>query len=151
MIKTPRCVTVDDTDWLICNLFRSGYDLELRSNFQNDLLRSTNGSNDASWQEEHDAGKINDVPFLSQKLLLKKITISKIQKFKNSKKSQSFWPSGGQRVDLGSKLRAKRTLKELSNAFFRGAGSTGSWDMGWSVKNVKVESFTIDDFWWSDL
>ena len=52
--------------------FRSGHDLDLRSNFQNDLSRSTNSSFDASRREEHDAGKSNVMALLSQKLLPKK-------------------------------------------------------------------------------
>ena len=52
--------------------FRSGYDLDLRSNFKNDLSRSTNSSFDASRREEHDAGKSNVMALLSQKLLPKK-------------------------------------------------------------------------------
>ena len=53
------------------DLFRSGHDLDLRSNFQDDLLMSNYISFDASRQEKHDAGKINVVALLSQKLLQK--------------------------------------------------------------------------------
>ena len=52
------------------DLFRSGHDLDL-SNFQVDLSRSNNSSFDAFRRREHDAGKINVVALLSQKLLPK--------------------------------------------------------------------------------
>ena len=55
------------------DLFGSGHDLDLRSNFQNDLLRSNFISFDASKEEKHDAGKINVVSLLSQKLLQKNV------------------------------------------------------------------------------
>ena len=51
------------------DLFGSGHDLDLWSNFQNDYSRSNYISFDASRQEKHDAGKINVVALLSQKLL----------------------------------------------------------------------------------
>ena len=41
------------------DLFRSDHDLELRSNFQHDLLRSKYSSFDASWREKQDTGKMN--------------------------------------------------------------------------------------------
>jgi len=53
--------------------FRSDHDLDLRSNFQYDLSRSTNSSFDASRREEHDAGKSNVMALMSQKLLTKKL------------------------------------------------------------------------------
>ena len=51
------------------DLFGSGHDLDLRSNFQHDLSRSNYISFDASKQEKHGASKINVVSLLSQKLL----------------------------------------------------------------------------------
>ena len=54
------------------DLFRSGHDLDLRSNFQVDLSRSNYSSFDASRREEHDAGKSNVMALMSQKLLTKK-------------------------------------------------------------------------------
>ena len=59
------------------DLFRSGHDLDLRSNFQRDLSRSTYISFDASRQEKHDAGKMNVVSLLSQKLLQKNLFLQK--------------------------------------------------------------------------
>ena len=50
------------------DIFRSGYDLDLRSSFQGDLLMSNYNSLDASQQEKRDAGKMIFVPLLSQKL-----------------------------------------------------------------------------------
>ena len=80
------------------DLFESGdleIDLDLRSNFQHDLSRSTYISFDVSRQEKHDAGKIN-VSLLSQKLLQKNF-------------SQNLFLecllSGGQTVDLRLNLR----------------------------------------------
>ena len=55
------------------DLFGSGHDHDLRLNFQRDLSRSNYISFDASRQEKHDAGKINVVPLLSQKLLQKNL------------------------------------------------------------------------------
>ena len=51
------------------DLFGSGHDLDLRSNFQHDFSRSNYISFDAARQETHDDGKRNVVSLLSQKLL----------------------------------------------------------------------------------
>ena len=53
--------------------FWSGHDLDLRSNFQNDLSSSTYNSFDAYRREERDAAKRFVVALLSQKLLAKNI------------------------------------------------------------------------------
>ena len=53
------------------DLFGSGHDLDLRSNFQHDLSRSNYISFDVSRQEKRDDRKINVVYLLSQKLLQK--------------------------------------------------------------------------------
>ena len=98
-MKTPqmcsgwRCESID----FQYNLSRSDHDLELRSNFQNDLLRSTYTSFDASRQEKHDAGKLNVVPLLSQKLLQKT--------FFRKNDYFEFLLSGGQTCDHRSILR----------------------------------------------
>ena len=77
------------------DLFESGHDLDLRSNFQHDLLRSNYISFDAPRQEKHDANKINVSLYhvLSQKLLQKNL-LSKIWLF------LEFLLSGGQTADL---------------------------------------------------
>ena len=67
MCSGRRCRSTD----MQHDLFGSGHDLDLRSNFQDDLSRLTNSLFDASWQEKHDAGKIKFVQGLSQKLLQK--------------------------------------------------------------------------------
>ena len=59
------------------DLFGSGHYFDLRSNFQHDLSRSSYMSLDASRQEKYDAGKINVVPLLNQKLLQKKFVCKK--------------------------------------------------------------------------
>ena len=51
------------------NLFGSGHDLDVRANFQHDISRLNYISFDAPRQDKHDAGKINVVSVLSQKLL----------------------------------------------------------------------------------
>ena len=79
------------------DLFGSGQDLNLRSNFQLDFSMSNYISFDASRQEKHDAGKINVVSLLSQKLLQKKKTIFA----KKKRLFLEFLLSGGQTVDLG--------------------------------------------------
>ena len=53
------------------DLFESDHDLDLKSNFQNDLLRSNYGSFNAPQEEKYDAGKINAVSLPSRKLLQK--------------------------------------------------------------------------------
>ena len=76
------------------DLFGSCHDLDLRSNFQHDLLRSNYISFDASRQEKHDAGKINVLALQSQKLLQKKLFFRKTRLF------LEFLLSGGHTVDL---------------------------------------------------
>ena len=57
----------DGADRLVCNLTFSDQDhLDLRSDFQHDLLRSTYSSFDAPRQEEHDAVRMNVMPQMSQ-------------------------------------------------------------------------------------
>ena len=81
------------------DLFGSGHDLDLRSNFQHDLSRSNYISFDAARQEKHDdAGKINIVSLLSQKLLQKNVCRKKLLFLE-------FLLPGGQTVDLRSNLR----------------------------------------------
>ena len=53
------------------DLFQSGHDRDLKSNFQNDLLRSNYNSFDASQEDKFDAAKMNAVALLNQKLLQK--------------------------------------------------------------------------------
>ena len=69
-MKNLRCVQDDHTDRLMQhNLFGSGHDHDLRSNFIHDLLRSTYSSFDVSQEQKYEAGKMNAVTLLSQKLL----------------------------------------------------------------------------------
>ena len=97
------------------DLFRKGHDLDLRSNFQSDLLRSNYNSFDASRQEKHDAGKMNVVSLLSQKLLQKKTFIAKNGYF------WSFCSLEAKPLILDQIWEhiSERTLKELSNALLR--------------------------------
>ena len=98
------------------DLSLSGHDLDLRSNFQNDLLMSNYGLFDASQNEKYDSGKMNVVSLLSQKLLEKNL-------FRKKRLFLEFLLYGAQTIDLRSNLRAcgERALKDLSNAYFRGA------------------------------
>ena len=84
-------------------------DLSLRSNFQNDLLRSNYSSFDASQEEKYDSGKINAVSFLSQKLLQKPF-------FCKKRLCLEFLLSRGQTVDLRSNLRTplQKSVKRAS-------------------------------------
>ena len=75
------------------DLFGSGHDLDLRSNFQHDLSRLSYISFDATRQEKHDAGKINVVSLLSQKLLQK-------NRYRKKRLFLEFLLSGRQTVDL---------------------------------------------------
>ena len=79
------------------DLSGSGHDLDLRSNFQHDLSRSNYISFDASLGEKYDTGKMNDVFFLSQKLLQKTL-------FSKKTAILEYLLSGGQTVDLRSNL-----------------------------------------------
>ena len=56
---------------------RTGHDLDQRSNFQNDLLRSNYNLFAASRQEKHDAGNMNVVLLLGQMLSQKKFFFAK--------------------------------------------------------------------------
>ena len=80
------------------DLFGSGHDLDLRSNFHYDLSRSNYISFDAARQEKHDAGKRNILSLLSQKLLQKNFNRKKRLFFQ-------FLLPGGQTVHLRSNLR----------------------------------------------
>ena len=96
------------------DLFGPGHDLDLRSNFQHDLSRSNYISFDAAGQEKHDAGKINIVSSLSEKLLQKDVC----------RKNSYFWSFCSLEakpliLDRILRLISERTLKELSNAFLR--------------------------------
>ena len=68
MCSARRCGSIDMQH---DDPFRSGHDLDRRSNFQNNLSRSTYNSFDASQQEEHDAAKSNVVALLNKTLLPK--------------------------------------------------------------------------------
>ena len=71
--KHHRYVRADDTDRLICNItFSDHVDLDLRSDFPNELLMSNYSSFGASRQEKREAVKMNVVALLSQKLIEKK-------------------------------------------------------------------------------
>ena len=74
------------------DLFGSGHDLDLRSNFPNDILRLNYSSFDATRQEKHDAEKVNAVSLLSQKLLQK-------NPFSQKAAILEYLLSGGQTVD----------------------------------------------------
>ena len=98
------------------DLFGSGHDLDLRSNFQHDFSRSKYISFNAPRQEKHAADKINVVSLLSQKLLQKNLVRKK-------RLFLEFLLSGGHTVDFRLNLRtfSERTVKELSNALFPNA------------------------------
>ena len=81
------------------DLFRSGHELDLRSNFQKDPCKINERSFDASHEEEYDVGKMNAVSLLSQKSLQKKNCFAKTAFLE-------FLLTGGQTVDLRSKLRS---------------------------------------------
>ena len=81
------------------DLFRSGHDFELRSNFEHDLSRSKYISFDAPRQDKHDAGKINVVSLLSKKLLQKNV-------FRKKRLFLEFLLSGGDTVEIRQNLRA---------------------------------------------
>ena len=77
--KYHRCVEANDihrsTD-MQHDLFGPGHDLDLWSNFPDDLLRSKYNAFDASRQEKHDVCKTNAVPLLNQKILSKNVFLN---------------------------------------------------------------------------
>ena len=137
-IKHHRCVQADDADRLICNmtLFRSGHDLDLRWNFQHDLSRSSDNLFDASWQEEHDAGKRKFVQGLSQKFLQKK------NSFRKNRLFWQFLPPRGKTVDgrLNMKVLLRRSVNRAMKCAFPGAVAV-------LVSELCVDLLKIVDIW----
>ena len=80
------------------DLFGSGHDLDLRSNFQHDLSRSNYISFDAARQEKHDAGKNKYCAFTESKVITEKRLSQKLLFLE-------FLLPGGQTVGLRSNLR----------------------------------------------
>ena len=105
------------------DLFGSGHDLDLRSNFQNDLLMSDYSSFDASQEGKYDAGKMNGVSLLSQKVLQKSL-------FSEKRLLLEFLLSDeGQTVGLRSNLRTikrKSVKRAIECAFPERCSSSGS-------------------------
>ena len=151
-MKTPqmcsggRCGSTDVQH----DLFGSGHDLDLRSNFQHDLSRSTDSSFDASWREEHDAGKIKCVQGLSQKLL---------QKQRFIKKKLAILAPGVKTVDGRSNLREllRKSVNRAIKWAFRGAVALLVSEL--CVDLLKIVDIwptnrrilTFSDLWWLDL
>ena len=76
------------------DLFRSGHDLDLRSNFQLDLSRSYDISFDVPWRAKNDGVRIDPLSCLDQKLFKKKTIRSKNEHFLFGDLSwPSFWPN----------------------------------------------------------
>ena len=117
------------------DLFGSGHDLDLRSNFQHDLSRATDSSFDASWREEHDAGKIKFVQGLSQKLLQK-------QSFRKHRLFWQFLPPGGKTVEGRSNPR--EFFRKNVNRAIDLLKIIGIWPT-----NRRILAF--NDLWWPDL
>ena len=86
------------------------------TDMQYDLLRLTYSSFDASWQEEHDAGKMNIIPLLSPKLLPKNFFFVKTAVF-------SYCSLEDKPLILGQIWGHvdEKTFEEPSNALFRDA------------------------------
>ena len=126
------------------DLFRSGHDLDLRSNIQNDLLRSIYSSFDASSREKYDTGKMHAVSLLSLKLLQKNLYNKKLLLLE-------FFISGGQTVDLKSNLRAyqRKSGKIVINCAFEGrCSSSGSRVMCRFVEKYWKRQNLSFDLWW---
>ena len=134
------------------DLFGSGHDLDLRSNFQHDPSRSSDSSFDASWREEHDAGKWKFVQGLSQKLLQKN----------GFRKNRFFWqflPLEVKPLTVGQIWEdfSERALIGLSNALFWGAVALLVSEL--CVNLLKIvniwptnrQILAFDDLWWPDL
>ena len=122
------------------DVFGSGHQLDLRLNFQHDLLRCNFSSFDASWQGKRNAGKINVMPLLSQKSLKKDIF----------RKNGYFLVllSGYQTVYHLSTQR--KTAIEC--AFPLRCSSSDSRVMRRFVEKCwKNKISTFDDLWWADL
>ena len=95
------------------DLFQSGHDLDMRSNFQNDLSRSNYSSFNESRQETR-CWQYKWDTFLSQ--VIKKHRFHKTPIF-------SCCPVGAKPWNWGQiwEQQSERPVKELSTAFFRGA------------------------------
>ena len=122
--------------------FRSGHDLDLRSNFQVDLSRSNYSSFDASWREEHDAGKSKLVQGLGQKLLQKNC-------FRKNRLFLQFLPPAGKTVDVRSNLREllrKGVNRAIECAFPRRCSSIGSRVMRWLLGNFRHSTWKSAKF-----
>ena len=96
------------------DLFGSGHDLDLRSNFKFDLLRSNYISFNASWWDKHGGVWTVSLSYLEHELLQKN----------DFHEKRLFWPcmtSGGQTVDLTSKRMTSGALKikRAVECFFR--------------------------------
>ena len=81
-----QCVSLAQTHRLICNMtclarHMTSRDLDLRSNFEIDFLRSICTYFDASWRQEDYADKIMSLALLVQKLLAKKKLLVKKRYF----------------------------------------------------------------------
>ena len=126
------------------DLFRSGHDLglDLRSNIQNVLLRSNYSSFGASWQEKHDAGKMNVVPLLSKKRVSQKWLFLECLL------------SGGQTVDLSSNMRTfqRESVKRAVECVFPWrCSSSGSRVICQFVEKCwNRQNLTFRDLWWPD-
>ena len=121
--------------------------------WSSDLSRASDSSFDASWREEHDAGKRKFVQGLGQKLLQKNGFRKKIGYFFR------FCPLEAKPLTVGQiwENYSERALMRLSNALFRGAVALlvselcvdlltifGSWPTNrWIL--------TFNDLWWPDL
>ena len=132
-------------------LFRTGHDLDLRSNFQNDLLRSNYSSLDASSQDNHNAGKMYVMSLLSLKLLQKKTFFRKNGYFLNfcSLEAKPLI------VDQIWWYVSEITLWELSNAFLRSTLSLLVPELCASLsENVEIGQIwplVTSGLWWPDL
>ena len=142
MCSGRRCGSTD----MQHDLFGSGHDLDLRSNFQHDLLRSYYISFDAPRQEKHDAGKISIVSLLSQKLLQKTFVA----------KNCYFWSfcsleAKPLNVDQIWGHISERALKELSNALLRCSSSSSRVMRQFVEKCWNRLNLAFGDLWWPDV
>ena len=136
-----------ETHRLICNTTYlaqhvTSYELDLRSNSENGLVRSIWTYFDASWREKHDAAKIISLAFSVQKLFAKKRFCKKAL----------FWPfltSVALPDEIRSMLIAcerKSCKRAIDCFFFRRLPAYGRfWDMGAFPEKMQSAKF---DFWW---
>ena len=124
------------------DLIGSWPDLDLRSNFDLDLSRSSGICFESSWREKHDGVKIISVSLLVQKLFTK-------NDFRQKRKFLVWGPLEPKLLNLGRIWRKNVTgaWKGLSNAFFGFFLAVILFEII-TIVCGKITIFLKNDLWW---